>query len=484
MASSMARQSAPIVPFARTACSWRLSWVMALAFVSSVAVAAEDSTSPLLLFEAQLEVTRDPAGLTAQELEEYIQVQQTEPATQPAGRDTVRAGRTQRRASSRSGRSRVPYMIGDTASGTCGTLTFDGAPFADVEHPTFACSRLNIAENNSAAPQDRAFFSYRHFHNISQTNVLEMFNAVEIDLFTLGIEKTFNQGLSSLELRAPIARELNSELEIFDTPARNTLPLSDRNAEFGNLSVVFKRLLFECDSFLISAGVAANIPTADDVEIDGAFDGLIGLITDPIPIDANADFTFNALVRNDTVNLSPYLAWQATPRCRRWFHQGFFQVDIPMNRSRADVEILGTVTPLAFIPAVNLDLDTAGRIDQQTLLRLNLGWGYWLHRGAERDLLRGIAAMFEVHYTATADKAAPLRRRITEYILGPPINTTIPVDLIVGNQFDRINIVNLTSGISLDLDDWVITNGFTAPVTTNENKPFDFEYNLQIQKRF
>lgn len=416
---------------------------------------------------------------------QLLLVQQTTPMTPatpsaPAFNTNRSAGQTLA-ATRRSGRSRVPYMIGDTASGTCGTLTFDGAPFADVEHPTFACSRLNIAENNSPLPQDRMFFSYRHFHNISETNVLDLTNAVELDLYTLGFEKTFNEGRSSLELRVPIAYELNSDLRIIDTPTATTLPLSDRTTEFGNMSVVFKRLLYVRRDLLISGGVAVNIPTADDVVIKGDFDTRINLIDDPIVIDATADFTFDGLVRNDTVNLSPYFAWQYTPRCRDWFHQGFFQVDIPMNRSRGEVQIDGVVTPDIFLPPEVLSTDTFGRIDQQALLRLNLGWGYWFYRGSERARLQGLAAMFEVHYTATLDKASQFRERIAEYILGPE---TFPVDLVIGNQFDKINIVNLTAGVSADFDGWVITNGFTAPVTENENKPFDFEYNLQVQRRF
>lgn len=473
------------------ACSW---W--------NVAVADHLAADALVVeFDRLLEAADDERKLPAvdqaiiavadRELEDFVLVQQTAPLGPAANRSPAFSSRNggggpsgQSPSARTARRSRVPYMIGDTASGTCGTLTFDGASFANVEHPTFACSRLNIAENNSPLPQDRVFFSYRHFHNISETNVFEDFNALEIDLFTLGLEKTFNQGESSLELRIPIARELNSNLQIFETPAISTLPLSDRNGEFGNMSVVFKRLLFEYGDWVVSGGVAVNIPTADDVVIDGDFDARIGLIETPVVIDATADFTFDAVVNNDTVNLSPYLAWQWTSRCRDWFHQGFFQIDVPMNRSRAVVQIDGVVTPDFVLPPEVLDVDTAGRLDQQTLMRLNLGFGYWLHRGAERDWLQGIAAMFEVHYTATLDNASPIRRQVADYVLGPPFNISIPVDLIVGNQFDHVNIVNLTAGVSVDLDDWLITNGFTAPVTSDENKPFDFEYNLQVQRRF
>ncbi|MDC0935847.1 hypothetical protein OAS39_06145, partial [Pirellulales bacterium] len=327
-----------------------------------------------------------------------------------------------------------------------------------------------------------------HFHNISETNVFDELNAVEIDLFTLGFEKTFNDGKSSLEFRVPLAYELNSDLLIIDTPSRSTLPLNDRTGEFGNVSVVFKRLLFERRNFLISGGVAVNIPTADDVIITGDFDTDIVLIDNPIQITANADFTFNGLVRNDTVNLSPYLAWQVTPECRKWFHQGFFQIDIPMNRSRGDVRINGVVTPdpafSGLLPPETLDTDTFGRIDQQTLMRLNLGFGYWLYRGQQRDLLQGIAAMFEVHYTATLDKANQFREQIADYAVGAPVNQNFPVDLVIGNQFDNIDIINLTAGVSAEFGNWVITNGCTAPVTENENKPFDFEYNFQAHRRF
>ncbi|MEO2048481.1 MAG: hypothetical protein ABGX16_18155 [Pirellulales bacterium] len=101
---------------------------------------------------------------------------------------SARRPRTSRFANTRIA-SRIPYMIGDSSGGGCGTLTFDGAPFADVEHPTFACSRLNIAENNSPIPQSRAFLSYRHFHNLSNTEILGESNSLNMDQYTLGLER-------------------------------------------------------------------------------------------------------------------------------------------------------------------------------------------------------------------------------------------------------------------------------------------------------
>ncbi len=424
-------------------------------------------------FDDQLPVvvaTNDEGKVTQVQL-----LAQRQPSTRMAQRQRRRNNST-----STSGLSSVPFMIGDTGSGSCGALTFAGTSLASVEHPTFGCSRLNIAENNSALTQDREFISYRHYHNLSDTNVFGSANSINSEQFTLGMERLLFRDDLSIELRVPIAYDLNSSLDIVSTPATKNLPVSDRNGEFGNISVLLKKMLIQRRDWIVSAGVAVNIPTADDVSINAVVDDVIPVFVTP-PVSAAVDFTFTSLTTNDTVNLSPFLAWLHN-HDGRWFHQGFLQVDIPLNRSSATFDVTGSITPPGpFLPAP-LATTATGPVDQQTLLRLNLGWGYWFYQGTHCDLLKGIAGIFEVHYTSTLDDANPFTTQIATITDGGFLS--FPVNLAIGNQTDNIDIVNLTTGLTFDLDAILVTHGFTAPVSTGANKPFDFEYNLQIQHRY
>ena len=53
-----------------------------------------------------------------------------------------------------------------------------------------------------------------------------------------------------------------------------------------------------------------------------------------------------------------------------------------------------------------------------------------------------------------------------------------------GNRNNRVDIVNVVAGLSANVGNLVITNGFTAPITGGTIRGFDFEYNLQIQRPF
>ena len=45
-------------------------------------------------------------------------------------------------------------------------------------------------------------------------------------------------------------------------------------------------------------------------------------------------------------------------------------------------------------------------------------------------------------------------------------------------------MVNLTLGAVADFGKTQVLNGFVLPLSEDDNKAFDFEYNLQVQRRF
>lgn len=377
--------------------------------------------------------------------------------------------------------SAAPNMIGDTTGGGCGSLTFSGAVGAQVSHPTFACSRLNIAENNSPIVRRRDYLSYRHFHNASDISIFPNDpgggqNSLHIERFTLGFERPVFEG-TSVELRVPINHELNSNLNFSQTTGPVIdLPLDDATQELGNLALILKHRLRDGKTYYLSGGVSLNIPTAPDVTLRGFIDDDEFPVTEDAmgnPILLPVEVDFNGVVRNETWNLSPFLAGVWTPN-EKWFTQGFLQVDIPLNRSQASLDFTGTI-PGANIP----DFNEADLIAQQTLMRVNVGVGRWWFRHP-CAFVRGIATMLEVHHTTTLEDAE---------LLGPvsliPGQGGVPETVLrVGNLANRVDSTNVVLGVPIQTAWLDIYNGFIAPVTTGDNRGFDFEYNLMIQRRY
>jgi hypothetical protein len=237
-------------------------------------------------------------------------------------------------------------------------------------------------------------------------------------------------------------------------------------------------------TFGVSAGVGVTCPTGEDAHIDMFLDEPDFVITQSpfVSSAAPTNISFIGQFDNDTVNLVPYLAWFVQPG--RFFHHGFLQVDTPLNRSDASVEVSGEITPDSIYGAETFSVFETGEIDQQTLLRINAGFGYWLCQGEGGGLLRGVAALFEAHYTTALDDANPFVVPVTTLeALGPGV-ADVPLEVVSGPTFNNIDIVNLTAGVLAELGSCQIANGFIVPVREDQNRQFDFEYSLQMNRRF
>jgi len=405
------------------------------------------------------------------------------------------AQRTSRslRRSSAAGMASVPFMIGDTGAGTC--VSFGGLLIdADLAHPTLTCSRLNISENNTPLPTDRVFFSYRHFRNATPARFFQFSRDFDVNRFTIGGERTFGQGLFSVEVRVPMEGRLSSNMvsqdrSLFGGP---TQPFAGgQAAEFGNISGVFKALLHETSTVAVSCGLGVTLPTAQDVtyEVD-----LLSLVTYPgFPtIFSNRDVLLDFEFKNETAYLSPFLAWLWKPNSR-FFHQGFWQIEVGVNPSNLKSGGFGvndffdnTTVPATFLARVNSNIQFPGRaqINPQTLMRLNLGMGYVLRDNPHGDWIQRLTGMFEAHYTTTLEDADIDTLQFVDFL--PPVlgGGSITTPIPVGNRANQVDIVNLVAGLSANMGNWVVTNGVSVPIRPGDNRGFDFEYNLQVQRPF
>src|SRR5262249_26458780 len=129
--------------------------------------------------------------------------------------------------------------------------------------PLVGASRIGkISENDSPIPRDRIFFNYNHFQNVFQLSQTPLFppgppviRQQPIDRYVIGGEKTFFGGWTSIQLRMPLLGTIDTQLQSVGLNA----------AGWGNLTAVFKSLLYMDDSTAIGAGMSVETPTGSSL---------------------------------------------------------------------------------------------------------------------------------------------------------------------------------------------------------------------------
>jgi hypothetical protein len=370
----------------------------------------------------------------------------------------------------------IPFFMGDSPVSACGGVNSGSAI---IGHPTFACSRLNVAENGTPLPQDRLFFNYRHYADATTVKDFtdDAERQLDFDSYTFGFEKTAFDGLASMEVRIPFNGQLISDIN-FNAQAD---PLSQRNFELGNIGLAFKVLLQDRGNWITSAGLGLALPTARSVIV--RTQGDVGVaVNDATGSSTTATIdNFGLLVHvpNESVYLLPFLGWAYAPQSR-FFHQGFAQVDVATTSTRPTVSFLsGDMTVNGNTVFAEPAFGRAFSVHPQTLGRLNLQFGYWLtQEGLGR--IRSAAAVMEVNYTTTLNNATVARA--TLFQRGSELERDF--DLEMGNTHNRVDIVNMGFGLPVWLGLTQITPGFVVPLSTGDNKPFDYEIALLINRTF
>lgn len=329
----------------------------------------------------------------------------------------------------------LPDMLGHSFDCTVVPMLLAGSGM-EWALPLAAGSRRNaMAENNKALPEDRVFFSYNHFENaLHASDVAAMRDALvqrgfPVDRYTFGIEKTFRDAQWSIAFSLPLAGAAYTG-ELF----------AANGGSIGNLSIILKRLCYESDWVWISAGLGIEAPTG--AEANGGFP-----MFEP-------DFIH---VRNEAVQLAPYLAFLCAPG-DRFFYQGFLEVNTAVNGNRVSV-----VAPMFS--------ETLGTLHDQTLLRGDLAAGWWLWHDPELRRLPGLAWLTELHYTTALQEAN-----------GVDFSGSFPY---VTNPANRFDMISLTTGLHAEVTHNTVVRVATAlPLRTGDNRTFDAEVMVQLQRRF
>ena len=309
--------------------------------------------------------------------------------------------------------------------------------------------RTKIAENNHTLPQDRVFLFYNHFHNaiasdefrlptpgptgtVPTTDILTRRNVQSLNRYTLGLEKTFEEGQSSVEFRLPLIGDVQRS-EGFDV-------LSD-GGNVGNFAIILKRLFFTAENFAAVAGLGINLPTGSDAR---------GSIAD-----------VNYEVVNEAIYFLPYVGVAGAP-ADPFFYQAFAQMDIAGWGNPVDVRD-------------RFGRARVGRLNDQTLLFLDASAGAWLYRNPA-SRLAGIASLLELHYTTTLQDADDFG------VLASRGNSL----LFFGNPANRQDILNGTVGLHTILQNGTsLRIGGVFPLRqSDDNRLFDAEVQAAINVPF
>ena len=389
------------------------------------------------------------------------------------------------------GAGAAPFIQGD-AGFACGVVRY-GEFDAVLGHPFFGCSRLNLAENGSPMPVDRAFVVYRHFQDAIATDIFSTEEednsaSLSVDRVTFGLEKTMFCGLMSLELRVPFNNQLVTNIYIQDDQddSHGTIPVSSEEFALGNVGFALKARLYQRCDLAISAGFGVKLPTGNDVTIDVDVDNDYFEFGEA---EIDADFHVRSIVANETVDITPFIGFSYVPRCRPFFSQGFLQIDIPVNPTHAVVGVDGWLEDEERFELSGVYGAHDGvELSWQTLMRLNLQLGYYLYRNP-CGYVNSVAGLCEFHYTTTLNDANTLEETLIygsdlDYVTGEETPTHESLTIQVGNLANRVDIANVVLATAIGVGKTEITPGFTIPLSTGDNKPFDWEFALMINRRF
>lgn len=256
---------------------------------------------------------------------------------------------------------------------------------------------VKLSENVSPLPRDRVYFNYSYFHNALIGDIRN-----DVNRFTPGIEKTFADGWTSIEVRTPFAATVASTQTIDPSDPCGLVDAQD--VEFGNMSVIFKSVIALGSTWALTGGMQVMLPTADDVVVLGSPGG-------------------PAVVRvtNQSTRLMPFTGFIWAPN-ETFFSQSLLQIDTAAN---------GNPTYLATPGQTGLDY--VGQLEYPTFMYLSFSAGYWAYK-SNATRLTGFAPIMEVHVNQAFQASDVIQS--SQYRLGTNYGVMSLVNGLVGCNFE------------------------------------------------
>lgn len=303
---------------------------------------------------------------------------------------------------------------------------------------------VKLAENVSPLPRDRVFFNMSYFHNSFFSQDIR----ADINRFMPGFEKTFFDGITSIEIRTPFAATLDST-QSYDASAGTGIT-SYRNVEWGNMSIIFKGLIRETKTTALTGGLMVQCPTAQAIRIKS-----VGLDQD---IARGKDLVY---VENQSVHAMPFAGFIWAPN-DRFFTQTLLQIDCDTNGNPAYANVLLTDN-------IKQRGNYAGRLSYPTYMYLGLSAGYWVYKNNRSAGLTGISPIMELHYNQSLT----------------PYDVICKPGFQLGEDPGSVCLINGMTGVNLE---WgarsTLTFAYVSPLGGGTDRWFDGELRALYNWRF
>ena len=291
---------------------------------------------------------------------------------------------------------------------------------------------VKLSENVSPLPRDRVYFNYSYFHNALIGDLRN-----DVNRFTPGIEKTFADGWTSIEVRTPFAATLaSSQTTDPNDPCGLT---NSQDVEFGNMSVISKTVFALGRTWAWTGGMQVMLPTADDVIVKAGPGG-------PTVVRVN----------NESTRLMPFTGFIWAPN-EIWFSQSLLQIDTAANGN-----------PAYLLAPGNDGLAHVGQLEYPTFMYLSFATGYWAYKSNGTGLT-GVAPIMEVHVNQAFQESDVIQGE--EYRLG--------------TQYGVVSLVNGLVGCNLE---WgtrsTLTFAYVTPLGGGADRWFDGEVRAFWNYRF
>ena len=296
----------------------------------------------------------------------------------------------------------TPNMIGDLLGSNYQIVLLKetGMAVYGASLPLAGGDRIEkISEDTSPIPTDRVFADFNHFTAAAITSDGRL---IDVNRYTVGIEKTFFDGICSIEVRAPIENGLSSNQS--NPPGPN----DNEGTVLGDVSITAKCLVARSDTWAASVGLQLCLPTAPDVS------------------DTPVSFEVVS-IKNDSVHLEPFVGLLLTPNCRL-FSISYLQFDFDAN---------GDPVTLQMLPGGPVMYE--GRLRDPTFMYVDMSVGYWLFDARNESRcawllggVSGIAPIVEMHYTTSLQAFSTHVATIT-------------------TEFAREDILDMTGGLAFQL---------------------------------
>jgi hypothetical protein len=278
--------------------------------------------------------------------------------------------------------------------------------------PGFAVGFVKLTENMSPIPRDRVYMNYSYFKNANFYP-----EKADVNRFMPGFEKTFYDGWTSIEIRTPFAATLGSDQFTDPNMCGGLGGVTEyRDIEFGNMSVIFKTLLMERDTWAITAGVQTMLPTASNTSVTASTNG-------------RPDGTLfqSVFVANESVHVMPFLGAIWAPN-ERFFNQALLQVERDVNGNL--VYVNDTANP----GLSGRDLNQIGRVYFPTFMYMSFGTGYWLYKNDQASGLTGFSPVMELHVNQGLNAFQPLKG--DTYQIGVSQGIVSVTNALIGCNFE------------------------------------------------